>query len=350
MIKVLIVEDSITQREILCRIVRDEDDMTVAGEARNGAEAIEQTRKLSPDVVLMDVHMDDMNGIDATRRIMRDHPVPIVIMSSTLQERDIDLAVEAMRVGAVTAIEKPKGAALLHMSKMGPQLCAVLREAAAAKIRPPASRSATPPAAPRVGVYHSPAEAVKVIGVASSAGGPSVLVEIFSALPRGFSIPILLVQHISAGFEEGFANWLTQQTDQQARIAAKGQKLAPGIWLGPTDRHIVLNTPHQIGLLPRQPSDIHCPAGDPLLASIAEQHGKSAVGVVLTGMGDDGARGLLALKQAGGQTMIQNEATAMVWGMPQAAKKLGASQFELTPAEIAQALCRLMPRAAKDSE
>jgi two-component system chemotaxis response regulator CheB len=340
MIRVLVVEDSVTQREILCRIVRDDVELTVAGEARNGTEAIEMVRELSPDVVLMDVHMGEMNGIEATRTIMRDHPTPVVIMSSTLQQRDIDLAVEAMRVGAVMAIEKPKGAALLHMRKMAPELYRVLRAAAGTRVRTTAVRNAERPKVV-AGKYQLPPGSIKVIGVASSAGGPSILVEIFSALPRDYPIPILLVQHISPGFEEGFANWLSQQTGQVAKIATKSHKLEPGIWLAPTGHHIVLNSPHQIGLLPRQSKDIHCPAGDPLLASIADQLGTSAVGVVLTGMGDDGARGLLALKEAGGQTIIQDEATSMVWGMPQAAKKAGASQFELNPAEIADALCRI---------
>ncbi len=339
MIKVLIVEDSVTQREILCRIVREDDEMTLAGEARNGVEAVRKARELSPDVVLMDVHMDEMNGIEATQQIMRDNPVPIVIMSSTLQKRDIDLAVEAMRVGAVGVIEKPKGAALLHLSKIAPKLRQVLREAGATRVRKTARPVAKPPV--RLENYQPPANPVKVIGIASSAGGPSVLVEILSALPREFPIPILLVQHISAGFEAGFADWLTEQTGQPAKIVTGMQRLLPGIWLGPMGNHIVLKTPHQIGLLPRRDEDIHCPAGDPLLNSIAQHYGKSAVGVVLTGMGDDGARGLLALKQAGGQTMIQDESTAMVWGMPQAAKRLEAQDYEFNPAEIADALCRI---------
>lgn len=340
MIKVLIVEDSITQREILCRIVRNHDELTVAGEASDGAEAVKKVRELSPDVVLMDVHMKEMSGIEATRIIMRDHPVPIVIMSSTLRKREIDLAVEAMRIGAVTAIEKPKGAALLHMAKMAPMLYQVLREAAATKVRKTESQSPAKLLV-RAGKYKPPARSVNVIGVCSSAGGPSVLVEIFAALPPGFPIPILLVQHISPGFEEGFANWLTAQTGQTAKIIGQTQKLSPGIWLGGNGQHIVMKTSRQIGLMPRRSADIHCPGGDPLFDSIAQHQGDSAVGVVLTGMGDDGASGLLAIKQAGGQTIIQDEATAMVWGMPRAAKKMDANDYELNPPEIADALCQI---------
>lgn len=343
MIRVLIVDDSVTQREILARIIREDDGFNVVGEARNGLEAIELIQKLSPDVVLMDVHMDKMNGIEATERIMRENPVPIVIMSSTLQQREINLAVEALRVGAVLAIEKPKGSALLHLPKIGPSLLQMLRDAALTRVRR-MSAQVVKKAPVRIGRYQPPDNVVDVIGICSSAGGPSTLLEIFSALPKSFPIPLLLVQHISAGFEAGFANWLTEHTDQTARIATSNQRLTPGIWLGPRDHHLVLKTPHQIALVPRKAEDIHCPAGNPLLHSLAQQHGPKAVGVVITGMGDDGAQGLLALKRAGGQTIIQNEATAMVWGMPAAAKKLGAADYEMSPAEIADALCQIGKR------
>ena len=340
MIKVLVVEDSVTQREIICRVVCSDTHMTVVGEARNGVEAVAKSRELMPDVVLMDVHMPEMNGIEAAREIMRDLPTPIVIMSSTLQKRDIDLAVDAMRVGAVGVIEKPKGAALLNMAKMAPKLCQMLRDAAGTKVGKPSPRSARP--AERLTDYVVPSWPIKVIAVVSSAGGPSTLVELFSRLPPHFPIPILLVQHISSGFETGFAEWLTRQTGQSATIATDHQRLLPGIWLGPKDHHIVLKSRNLVGLLPRRPADIHCPGGDPLLSSVAALMGRAAVGAVLTGMGDDGAQGLLALKQAGGQTMIQDEATSMVWGMPQAAKKIDAHIYEMNPSEIGDALARLV--------
>ena len=360
--RVLVVEDSVTQREIICRIVRSDDQMIVVGEARNGIEAVEQVKKLSPDVVLMDVHMDQMNGLDATKIIMRDNPTPVVIMSATLAERDVNLVVNALKVGAVAAIEKPRGAALLHMSKMAPELLNTVRQAAATPVRDKKggatdsgndkARTDTVSSRDSVGTTaqatsqdrlrfetaSSPSHRMKVIGVASSAGGPAVLAQIFSALPDRFPIPVLLVQHISAGFESGFAKWLTEKTGQQTRIASADQKLLPGIWMGPHDHHIVLRTPYQIGLDAKQPHDIHCPAANPLLASIARHCGRSAIGLVLTGMGDDGAAGLLAMRNAGSQTIIQDEASAMVWGMPGAAQKCGASDHELSPAGIVDVL------------
>lgn len=348
MIKVLIAEDSITQREILARVVREDEEMTVVGEARNGTEAVKMAADLAPDVVLMDVHMPEMNGIDATAQIMKESAVPIVIMSSTLRQRDIDLAVEAMRVGAVLAIEKPKGSSLLHLPKMGPNLRRVLREAAGTRVR----RTISAPAGEqpvRSGLFKPPASPVHAIGICSSAGGPSTLIAIFAALPPSFPIPVLLVQHISAGFEEGFANWISERTQQTARIAAPGDRLTPGIWMGPRDQHLVLDTPHRLGLVPRRDDDIHCPAGDPMLTSMADRLSNQAMGIVLTGMGDDGARGLLAVKKAGGQTMIQNETTAMVWGMPGSAKKLGASDYEMSPSELSDALCRMAKQKSNSS-
>jgi two-component system chemotaxis response regulator CheB len=152
---------------------------------------------------------------------------------------------------------------------------------------------------------------------------------------------VLLVQHISEGFEEGFARWLSDATGQPARLAEDGQRLVPGIWLAPTSKHLTLARGTRLQLPARQPADIHCPSGNPLFESLARHLGPRAAGVLLTGMGDDGAQGLLSLKQAGGATIIQDEQTCSIWGMPKAGKALSAANLELSPSEIARVMTQM---------
>lgn len=341
MIRLLIVEDSVTQREIFRRLFTADGAFTIVAEAATGEEAIRLVQRHLPDVVLMDIHMPGMGGIEATREIMRVCPVPIVVASATLRRQDVDLAMKALEAGAVSVIEKPQGAVLLHLQKIAPQLrtelvaasqAVVRRRPLPAPVRTPAVNSAT-----MVG-----AGSVEVIGVATSTGGPPVLLEIFSALPKPFPLPVLLVQHISEGFVEGFARWLGEMTGQPTRLATDGARLEPGIWLAPGGRHLALANRARIELPLRRDSDLHCPSANVLFDSLSRHAGKSSMGVLLTGMGDDGAKGLLALKQAGGHTVVQDEASSLIWGMPKSAKELGAANQELNPAEIV----RVMMKAA----
>jgi two-component system chemotaxis response regulator CheB len=346
MIRVLIVEDSVTQREIFKRLLANDDELTVVAEARDGNEALAKVREHLPDVVLMDIHMPDMDGIAATRSIMQHCPVPIVVASATLKKCDVDLAMQAYEAGAVSVIEKPEGAVLLHLEKMAPELRRELLAAAKAKVvrrGPPAGAKAPEQRRPLAAAL----PAVAAVGVCASTGGPPVLAQIFAQIPKPYPLPLLLVQHISHGFEEGFAKWLTQSTGQRVALATSGQPLTPGVWLAPGGRHLTLAGPARIELPRGSDADIHCPSGNPLFASLAEHLGPRSAGVLLTGMGDDGAAGLLTLKQAGGLTVIQEEASCLIWGMPKVAQQQGAAVWELDPQDIARTLTRLSQEPAK---
>ena len=196
MIRVLIVDDSVTQREILKRLLNHDGSFTVVAEARNGREAIAKVLEHKPDVVLMDIHMPDMDGIEATREIMRQCPVPIVVASATLKKRDVNLALSAIEAGAVSVIAKPEGAVLLHLQKIGPSLRDELLAASKAKLQRPTRLPLSQSADRSTRSINLP-DTIDVIGICASTGGPPVLMEIFSALPKPFPLPILLVQHIS---------------------------------------------------------------------------------------------------------------------------------------------------------
>ena len=343
MIRVLIVEDSGTQREILRRLLQDDPELTVVAEAPNGRKAIQAVQMHAPDVVLMDIHMPDMDGITATAEIMSLCPVPIVIASATLRKRDIDLALKAYDAGAVSVIEKPEGAVLLHLGKIAPELRRELIAASRADVHRRTPNTITPsrrPSPPPVSSMSLPINNAErsVIGICASTGGPPVLKEILAGIPKPYPMPILLVQHISHGFEEGFARWLSASTGQQAQIATDGQRIAPGIWIAPGGRHLTAGSSTRLSLPTGAPAEIHCPSGNPLFESLARVLGDRAVGIQLTGMGEDGAAGLLSLKNAGGLTMIQEQASCMIWGMPRAARQNGAAMYELEPAGIIQAL------------
>ncbi len=334
MIRVLLVEDSLTQREILRRLLQEDGAFLVIAEARNGREGVELAARCRPDVVLMDIHMPDMNGVEATREIMRQCPTPIVVASATLKKHEVDLGLEALRAGAVAVIDKPDGAALLHLQKIAPRLCEELRWASQAHLqRRPPPRPTRPARAVPASPEHS--GRIQAIGLCASTGGPPVLLEILSGLPKPFPLPLFVVQHISPGFAEGFARWLSQSIGQPVALATDGQTVAPGIWVAPGGQHLVLASRTRLELKDRQAGDVHCPSGNALLASLAQQFAAAAAGILLTGMGDDGARGLLKLKQAGGWTIIQDEASCLIWGMPKAAKLLNAARQEGSPAEIA---------------
>jgi len=340
---VLIVNDSATVRASLRMALGGAEGIAVVGEASGGVEALELVRKRSPDLVLLDVVMSGMDGYAATRAIMAEAPTPIVLMSGVVDTRDVATAMEALRAGALAIVEQlPPRDDPSYRSRVE-ALARLCRAMSRVRMRP-----APPPAVPVVPRARRPEDGrVAAIGVVASTGGPPVLAEILGAMPTRGLPPILVVQHIAAGFVDGFAQWLGRTTGHDVRVAGDGARAAPGtVWIAPHDRHLRAARDGALILGDDPPVGHFRPSGDALLRSLAP-FGAEAIGLVLSGMGEDGAEGAATLAAAGGIIVAQDEASAAVWGMPQAAVRRGCVTRSLPPAGIASWLLDRVGVAAR---
>jgi len=334
-IKVLIVEDSRVVSEYLKHILETDPKIEVIKTAVNGIEAIEFTEKYKPDIITMDVHMPKMNGFDATRKIMELYPTPIIIVSASYDPKEMENSFRAMQAGAVSIIGKPRNlkhpeyredtARLVRMVKLMSQVKVVRRRI------PP---KVTGAAAPKIEVPLK--REIGVVAIGASTGGPPVLNTILSEIPQNYPVPVLVVQHIVPGFLPGMINWLQKETKNTIKLAAHGERMFPGnIYVAPDNYHMGLDRRGKIVLSSATPEHGVRPSVSFLFRSIANEYNRKAAGVLLTGMGSDGAAELKLLKEKGAVTIIQNEETCVVFGMPGRAKELSAGHNELSPDEIA---------------
>jgi len=347
MIKVLIVDDSLTTMEYLKYLLDSDDDIMIAGIAENGREAVELSKKKRPDVILMDINMPKMNGFQATRIIMENNPVPIIIMSAIHDVKETTVIFHAMEAGAVTLLNKPRGIdhpdyerdseALLQNVKLMSEVKVVGRRKS---IRGVASEPGAKP--PAVKPVARPGE-IRVIAIGASAGGPPALHEILLKIPKNFPVPILIVQHISSGFIDGLTKWLGQTTNCAVHLAAHGEILHPGhVYFAPDDYHMGVNSSDRIILSKAKPENGSIPSISFLFRNIGDVYGANAAGVLLTGMGKDGADGLKFMRDKGAVTIAQDKESSLVHGMAGEAIKLDAAEYELSPGSIAEALIALV--------
>ncbi|MBI2354344.1 MAG: chemotaxis-specific protein-glutamate methyltransferase CheB [Deltaproteobacteria bacterium] len=335
-IRVLIVDDSASVRMMLERIFSADPAFEVAGSARDGEEAIAAVERLSPDVATMDIYMPGMNGHEATRRIMETHPIPIVIVSGNLDEEEVVSSFRAMEAGALAAVAKPRGAGhpeheadcALLLSKVK-----LMAEVRVVKRWPRAGRRASPPLS-RTAVGQA-AEKPRVVAIGASTGGPVVINTILSALAPGFPLPVLIVQHMAPGFIRGFAEWLGLSTRLPVHVASQGERMLPGhVYIAPEEFQMLAGIGDTISLTRSDPENGQRPSVSTLFRSIADVYGSSAVGILLTGMGDDGARELKLMKDKGAVTIAQDRQSSVIFGMPGEAVKLGAASYVFPPAKI----------------
>lgn len=351
-IRVMIVEDSRVVRELLTHLVERDPRLTVAAAVASGEEALAMLDRVSPDIISMDIRLPGMNGLEATRLIMARKPTPIVVVSASSAADDLDISMNALRAGALSVVEKPAGTRHEDYELLAGRLCSQLtamsqvrvvrqridrgvRFGAAIAAKPAESSAGRP-------LFSAASGPFQMLGIVASTGGPSALARLLGGLPPDFPLPIVMVQHITSGFLDGFVTWLDSLTPLHVQLARAGDVPRPGhVYLAPSDRHLGVDA-SRFRLDAGEPVSLQRPSGTILFASMARSLGPAALGVLLTGMGDDGADGLLQLRRAGGYTIAEDESTTVVYGMPAAACRLGAVCESLPLPEIAPRLRALI--------
>jgi two-component system, chemotaxis family, protein-glutamate methylesterase/glutaminase len=343
-IRVLVVEDSVTVRRRLVEVLASDPEIEVAGEAHDGKQAIERCRDLRPDVITMDMMLPVMSGLAATEYIMAHCPTPILIVSSSTNRGELFKTYEALAAGAVDVLEKPgaddnEGA---WETRFLSTLKIVSRIKVITRLR---ARLATPYLGnTREIVAESRSKrSYAVVGIGASTGGPGAVVQVLHGLPADFPFPILLVLHIGEPFGRALAEWLEAQIGRRVAYAEEGESiLAAGgrVIMAPPGRHLTIRAGR--ARLTLDPERHSCrPSVDVLFESIASEFGAAAAACLLTGMGRDGAAGLLRIHRAGGLTIAQDEATSVVYGMPREAVLLGAASQVLPLGDVGPALASL---------
>ncbi|MDP2862080.1 MAG: chemotaxis-specific protein-glutamate methyltransferase CheB [Desulfobacterales bacterium] len=346
MIKVLIVEDSQVVRDFLTYILSSDPAIQVIGKADNGEEAVKAVRDKRPDVVTMDINMPKMDGFEATRIIMEATPTPIVIVSASWDPKEVEKTFRAMEAGALAAVRKPVGVAHPDYKDQARELIQTVKLMSEIKVIRRQSRlkhGKGIPAGLAVNDLIPSTTDVKVVAIGASTGGPSVIETILSGLPKDFRAPLLIIQHIAPGFVQGFADWLANSCRFPVRIATQHEFPLPGhAYIAPDGVHMGMDTGGRIVFEGSEPENGLRPSVSYLFRSVAEVFGKSSVGVLLTGMGKDGAYELKMMKEKGAITIAQDKESCVVYGMPGEAVNLNAATYVLSPPKIAELLAGLL--------
>lgn len=343
MIRILIVDDSATELAILKHIFSSAPDIQVIGSAKNGKEAIELAAQLKPDLITMDILMPVMDGYEAIRHIMRNNPTPIVVISSHLNKNLVSATYEALDAGALSVLEKPLNIHSPNFNIEQKRLIDTVRSMAEIKVIRRRfhleSKSQKNSSTGEIPIKNANFD---IVAIGTSVGGPHALKIILSQLPTHFRVPIVIVQHMIPGYIEGFAQWLNENTQLKIKNATDQEILVGGtVYFAPDKYHLTVKLIQGklvAKLVPGVPVSGFCPSVTVLFQSIAKACGDKAIGVLLTGMGHDGADGLLELKKAHGHTVIQDEKSAVVFGMAGVAQSLGAVDNVVELDKIAQYL------------
>jgi len=341
-IRVLVVDDSPFFRRAFSAFLESDPDLTVAATAENGREAVELVERLRPDIVTMDVNMPVMNGYEAVEQIMARCPVPIVIVTGSPSKQEKHAVLDALALGALDVVPKPDLKQCTATSLPVLQLIQKLKELSRAHVvrhvaglmKERDKRSADGRRSKRL---------ARVVAIAASTGGPAALARLFAPLPADLAAAIVVVQHITEGFTDTLVEWLDSTTGLQVRLAQPREPLSPATALiAPGNRHMRVDSTGRVHLLDLPPVRGYKPCADILLSSVAEAFGHRAIGVILTGMGNDGVEGLKTIRQRGGTTIAQDQGTCAVFGMPRAAIEADLVDAVLPPEGIADKIARLV--------
>lgn len=317
-IRVLVVDDSRLVRELIRAILESEPGIVVAGEAANGMEACAMVASLHPDIVTMDIEMPVMGGLEAIEKIMTEHPVPILVVTALTGVRT---AFAAISKGALDVIEKPDVSAenmrpLIHKIRY---LAKVDVVAHLTSVRHHGKAAGALPGAPRRGIAGP-----GIVAIAASTGGPQAIYSVLAQLPATFRLPIVITQHIAEGFTQGMADWLGSGTPLTVELAADGARLAPGhVYVNPAEHSMRVTAQGTIVLGDRELKQVYNPSCNTLLSSVASAYRKGAVGLIMSGMGDDGVSGMKDIRDAGGTTLAQDAKSSVIFGMNRLAVERG---------------------------
>jgi two-component system, chemotaxis family, protein-glutamate methylesterase/glutaminase len=343
LIRVLVADDSATAREMLVQILGSDPEIRVVGEAHDGVEAVEATSRLRPDLVTMDLHMPRLDGLAATREIMITAPTPIVIVTAGAGPGEVEGSLDMLRLGALDILMKPPGPDSPGFERAAGRLVSTIK--AMSQVKVVRRWRSSPPS----GIGSRPGRAVsarsrgRVVAIAASTGGPPALQRLLSGLPPEFAAPVLVVQHITQGFAGGLAHWLDSVCPLRVKLAEHGEPLAARtVYLAPDDRHLGVSDRRLVALSDAGPIGGFRPSGTFLFESVARSFGASTRAVILTGMGDDGVRGLQAVRRSGGHVIAQDEPSSVVFGMPAAAIAAGVVDSVLPIDEIPSRLATMV--------
>ncbi|MCX7832186.1 MAG: chemotaxis-specific protein-glutamate methyltransferase CheB [Actinobacteria bacterium] len=353
-IRVLIVEDSNVCAEIIKHILESDPEIQVVGIASNGEEAIRMVPELKPDIISMDIHMPKMNGLEATEYIMAYHPTPIIVVSSSIHDRDTHLAFEAISAGALDVLEKPDPIIWGEFAKIGNELINKVKFLSRVKVithirgkrktrrtidvkkqivEDISKERFTDENKQKVFVYPG------VVVIVASTGGPQALGKIISALPKNYPLPVIIGQHIAEGFIGGFVEWLSSVSKIPVKIVEHLEEIKPSqVYVCPVEKNTVVNEPGIFQLVDPRENDLYKPSLDLLVSTVAGVYKNRTVGVILTGMGSDGAKGIQRVYELKGHTIAQDETTSTVFGMPKTAIELGAIKEVLAVDDIGERL------------
>lgn len=344
-IRVLIVEDSITVTKILEHIIEADPRLKLVGSAASGEEALTKIQKIKPDVISMDIRLPGMNGFEVTREVMHRFPTPIVVVSASVESDELQISMNALKAGALSIVEKPTGTRSNDYEKKAQEICDQLALMSQVQVISQKKWGLGEKIKEIKGAFKSdpivPSQFCEVIGVVASTGGPKALVEVLNPLPADFPLPILIVQHITGTFFDGFVAWLDDQIPLSVKKAESGEKIQEStVYLAPAGLHMGVSS-GKIKLFDGEEVSHQKPSGTLLLKSLAESYGSRACGIILTGMGDDGAIGLVDIHTQDGYTIAESENTAVVFGMPKVAQDLGATKAVLNLRDIPKTIVKL---------
>lgn len=357
MINVLIADDSPVILASLENILSSESSIRVIGTARNGQEAVRLALSKKPDVITMDINMPVMDGLEAVREIMETNPIPVIIISGIMDADDPKDTFKALEAGAVTIMNKPRALGSKESSIYAKQLIQQVRLLSEIRLikriaRPKTAGSSftdntsgnniSKGLARKNFLSGGKAAHPEIIAIAASTGGPPVIQKILSSLPKNFSIPVVIIQHIVAGFMLDFARWLGETSSVPIVIPQNTEEILPGrCYIAPDGYHLKIRKKQFIYCQDKKHNI--CPSASVLFESISEEYGPRALGIILTGMGNDGAEELKKMKQSGAVTIAQDRNTSVIYGMPGEAARIGAADMILSPDEIIKYLRDLNP-------